>query len=130
MKKFTVAVIVGLALVTGACSSSGSSSPKVVIVPTTTTQAPTPTTSNNYSVCSTGGSQISTLWQQYANTLQSARDAGALDSTVIAAAAATGHSLVNATHVWIANCASLFPSEASAFSSSLSTLEPLINQLG
>lgn len=140
MKKFDIVIgvvvltLIAIGITIGVANSSkdNSKTPVSVSVTTATTApAPVPTTGSNYSVCSTSGSQISGVWQQYAATLQEAENSGAVnDSSVIAAAASTGHALINATRVWVANCASLFPSEAAKFNSSLSTLEPLINQLG
>lgn len=138
MKKFDIVIgvvvltLIAIGITIGVANSSKDNSKTPVSVSVTTaTTAPVPTTSSNYSVCSTSGSQISGVWQQYAATLQEAENSGAVnDSSVIAAAASTGHALINATRVWVANCASLFPSEAAKFNSSLSTLEPLINQLG
>lgn len=138
MKKFDIVIgvvvltLIAIGITIGVANSSKDNSKTPVSVSVTTaTTAPVPTTSSNYSVCSTSGSQISGVWQQYAATLQEAENSGAVnDSSVIAAAASTGHALINATRVWVANCASMFPSEAARFNSSLSTLEPLINQLG
>lgn len=139
MKKFDIVfgvvvltlIAIGITIAIGVTNSSNNNSKAPSVSVTTATTAPVPTTSSNYSVCSTSGSQISGVWQQYAATLQEAENSGAVnDSSVIAAAASTGHALINATRVWVANCASMFPSEAARFNSSLSTLEPLINQLG
>lgn len=129
MLKKTIVALIGITMLTGACTNNPEESgDSAVLLPNATVQTAPPIADSQRSVCESTSVDLGDLWSDYQDTVTDAVNSG-VAAQLLPEIKAAGRELVKATRLWIGQCGRYSPSDAADLEDLVDEFENSLSQL-